>query len=104
MPEVCMRADEIVEVCRSPDERIAVAVLDQDHGLNLRLLGQGAGCAPRLPGLGFVAAVDEVRLLGCVVHRPVDLPAFVMVFPDLRVEAAVHSMLKDMPSQGEYHG
>src|SRR4051812_4602060 len=68
------------------------------------LLRQGAGGAPLLPSLGLVAAVYEVGVLRCVVHRPVNLPVLMVVLADLGVKTAVHTMLEDMSSQGEHHG
>ena len=65
------------------------------------LFRKRSGCEPRLPGLGLVAAVDEVSLLGRVVHRPIDLPALVVVLADLGVEAPVDSMLEDVARERE---
>jgi hypothetical protein len=53
---------------------------------------QRARREPRLVGLVLAAAVDQRRRLWRVVHRPVHLPALVMVLPDLGVEAALDAV------------
>lgn len=64
---------------------------------------KSAGREPRLVGLTLVASVDKGGGLRRWIHGPVDLPVFVVVLPDLRIEATVSAVLEDVPGEGENH-
>lgn len=66
-------------------------------------LGQGAGREARLVGPGGVASVYEVGSLGCRIHRPVDLSAFVVVAPHLRIEPAPGRTTMAFASSSLFH-
>ncbi|MGI9078984.1 MAG: hypothetical protein ACR2G6_16900 [Gemmatimonadaceae bacterium] len=70
-------------------------------GLSFR---KGAGCESCFEGLGLVATIYEGGSLRGLSHGPVDLAAFVVVLADLGVEAAIDTVLEDVPSEGEDHG